>query len=277
MKEIKDLCRRIDIPNEILEPIIDFDARFHYELIKESMSKLFFRETWDEGREEIKKCLGEDPGGIRMLACMLKCCLKTYDLYREWGISEEIFVSTMKCFGRFVREHKEAYGDYAFDRDFWTARQISGQLFRIGELEYELVNKNGSRYVSLHIPSDARLLSEGISQSLHRAKAFISEKFPEYGKADMVCHSWLLSPTLKKLLPEESNILKFQSCFSIENIGSDDKEYMRWVFKRTDLPLKALPENTLLQRKLKNYLLEGGKVTEARGKIKQIIDAPLNT
>lgn len=268
MKEIKDLCRMIGIPDEIMQPITDYDAQFNYELIKESMDKLFFRETWDEGREEIKNCLGDDPDGIKMLTCMLKSCLKTYDLYRGWGISEEIFTATMKCFSRFINEHKEGYGNYAFDREWWTARQISGQLFRIGELEYELVNEKGNRYVSLHIPSDARLGREEIDQSLHAAKALISDKFPEYASADMTCHSWLLSPTLRELLPKGSNILEFQSYFLIENTGLDEREYMTWVFKRPDIPLKDLPENTLLQRNLKNYLLAGGKVIDARGKIK---------
>ncbi len=219
--------------------------------------------------KEIKDCLGDDPDGIKMLTCMLKSSLKTYDYYKKWGISEEIFIATMKCFSRFINEHKEGYGNYAFDREWWTARQVPGQLFRIGELEYELVNEKGKRYVSLHIPSDARLRKDKIDESLHTAKAFILEKFPEYGSVDMICHSWLLSPTLKELLPEGSNILEFQSYFQIENTGVEEREYMTWVFKRPDIPLKELPENTLLQKNLKSYLLAGGKVTDARGILKE--------
>lgn len=68
--------------------------------------------------KEIKDCLGDDPDGIKMLTCMLKSSLKTYDYYRKWGISEEIFIATMKCFSRFINEHKEGYGNYAFDREW---------------------------------------------------------------------------------------------------------------------------------------------------------------
>ena len=38
--------------------------------------------------------------------------------YQKAGISEQMFADTMKCFPRFVREHKECFGDYGFDRAF---------------------------------------------------------------------------------------------------------------------------------------------------------------
>ncbi len=44
---------------------------------------------------------------------------------------------------------------------------------------------------------------------------------------------------------------------------------MEWVFKKGDIPLKDLPENTTLQRRMKAYLLQGGRVGEAFGVLKQ--------
>ena len=53
-------------------------------------------QTWEEGLAELKKCLGEDPKGFKMLACMLHCCRRTWDFYKAHDISGGIFVDTMK-------------------------------------------------------------------------------------------------------------------------------------------------------------------------------------
>lgn len=37
------------------------------------------------------------------------------------------------------------------------------------------------------------------------------------------------------------------------------------MFKRKDIPTEDLPENTSLQRRMKEYLLRGGKVADAEG------------
>lgn len=185
-----------------------------------------------------------------------------------------------------MKEHKESYGSYGFDREWWTPRQISGLLFRIGELEYEVAEipdtdntrSTGGREAGesnenegciwLHIPSDARLTAEAIEGSVHMARQFFAEKFPMYAGAKIRCESWLLSPTLKEVLPPSSKILGFQDYFVTKSLGIDEGEFMTWVFKRPDIPLKDLPESTYLQRNLKSYLLSGGKVTAAEGTLK---------
>ncbi len=175
----------------------------------------------------------------------------------------------MKCFTRFVEEHKASYGVYGFDRDFWTGRQLSLQLFRLGELEYEKVEeKNGERYISIHIPSDAILDSEKIKGSLSSAKTFFEKQVPSWDKVPYKCCSWLLSPALKELLGENSRILKFQEMFTVEEVYKDSREFMEWVFKRRDIPLEDLPEETSLQKNMKAHLLSGGWVGEGMGCLK---------
>lgn len=264
--KLETLCQKIGMPDEINDAVLAFAEQFEFLQIQDFMEQLFSRKTWDEGLAGIKKYLGEDPAGIKILTCMLQCALKTCENYRMLGIEEQVYIDTMKCFSRFIREHRESYGTYGFDREWWTARQISGQLLRIGELEYEMAEEAGRRYISLHIPSDAILQEEEIRKSYHAAKRLIKEVFPEYASAEMTCHSWLLSPTLKEVLDEGSNILAFQKLFDIEPTGREETEYMQWVFKQSSLPLKDLPEQTSLQRKLKQYLLEGGTVLEAKGR-----------
>lgn len=272
MKTIEELCKKIDIPEEVMTKVIVLDGQLDYKPIESAMGKLFYRESWDEGLEEIKAYLGEDKDAFQMLTCMLRCALRTWKNYEERGISEQIFIDTMKCFSRFIGEHKEGYGRYAFDREWWTSRQIAGVLLRIGELEYEMRTGQGGGYLDLHIPSDARLERAELLESIKRAKEFFKEKYPDYSSAQMRCHSWLLSPTLKKLLPPTSRILGFQELFAIETIGTmEEGEYITWVFKRPDIALENLPESTSLQREMKKYLLSGGQLKDARGTLKSDI------
>lgn len=258
------LCTAIQIPEEVTEEIaILFDA-LPLEHLQPDMALLFHSASWEQGLSRLKQQLGEDPRGLKMLTCMLLCALKTRETYRQLGIPQDIFLATMDCFPRFVREHKVSYGCYGFDRDFWTVRQLSCVLFRIGLLEYEL--EQGE--VCLHIPSGAHLEPDAIDLSLAQARAFLSRYFPQWQNLPMTCHSWLLSPTLPQLLPENSKILLFQNRFTVTETDPEDRSFLMWVFQNDQLPYEQLPERSRLQRSLKQHLLQGGCFLTARGILK---------
>ncbi|MBS5523362.1 MAG: DUF5596 domain-containing protein [Clostridiales bacterium] len=237
---------------------------------------------WEECRCMLKNILGEDDGGMKILACMLWAAGYSECKYREAKIPEYVFTETMKCFTRFVNEHKASYGSWGFDRDFWIGRQLSLQLFRLGELEYEKCIENKESKISIHIPSDADLSREKCRESLKLAVKFFSyekehrlpfnedgELAADFSAAPYICESWLLSPALKILLPRTSKIIKFQEMFEICSVNEKDMSFMEWVYKRRDIPLEALPENTSLQRNMKRFLLSGGQIGEASGKLKK--------
>lgn len=66
---------------------------------------------------------------MKILCCMLKAAAISLEKYREQEIEDRVFNDTMKCFTRFVEEHKVSYGIYGFDRDFWTGRQLPSSFF----------------------------------------------------------------------------------------------------------------------------------------------------
>lgn len=268
MNQIKDLCEMIGLPKEMTEKVLEFEAVCDFAPLEASMAKLFSSKTWNEGKTELKSLLGDDQKGVKILTCMLRCGLKTFAMYQEKGIAEEIFIATFKTFARFVNEHKVSYGTYGFDRDFWTVRQIAGDIFRIGELEYELFCHSGKRGIGLHIPSDASLEREKLQESYQEAKEFLKRYFPEYEDVPILCESWMLSPVLEKLLSENSKILKFQKEFAVETVDYDNNSFLEWVFKKRDYDaseFQMLPETTSLQRNMKKYILAGGRVGEGEG------------
>lgn len=262
---MEELCRGIHMPEEVTEILLRFhrDPAFSPEL-----TALTREETWETGLAHLRKALGDDPGGFKMLCCMLRCALDARKTYRSLGLSEEIYYDTMGCFSRFVREHRESYGCYGFDRGFWVPRQISCRLFRIGQLEYELTSLNGNAIISLHIPTDAELRQEVLLPSLRSGLRELHRLFPDTAGLPVYCHSWLLSPLLQGFLPEQSNILRFQQLFDIQQDQKPGTGVLLWVFKNPRLPVEQYPENTSLQRKLKAYFRQGGSFFDGAGWLK---------
>ena len=259
--DIYALARKLNIPEEVvlkLKPVPEAAP-----CLEGLCSK-----QYDEYAHKLNGALTEDQDGFKILSAMLEAALLAKTQYDKRGISEEIFYATMNCFPRFIGEHKESFGRYGFDRWWWTGRQTSLQLFRIGSLEYELIEEEGEKKISVHIPSNANLNDGAVGESLENARAFLKQFFPEYALARFCCHSWLLSPALATLLPKDSNINRFRERFTLLGYDEDADDYKLWVFKNKALTLEEFPENTSLQRKMKRYLMQGGKVGCAWGEIK---------
>lgn len=278
-----EFCEMLDMPVQVQRRLEELEKTFDFEAVHAELSALNGPDTWRDARNALRQKLGEDPDGYRMLLCMLRSMNGTYAYYMERKIPKQIFTDTMKCFSRFVKEHMASFGRYGFDRDFWTGRQLSGLLYRIGALEFELTRdvvpdsgqgvesekavRSGEEeeLISIHIPSDAVMTVENCEESFRLADDFFRNYFP--GRADnrYVCSSWLLSPALRELLSRQSNIVQFQNRFEIVSWNKDSQEFMSWVYKRNDSALAELPEDTSLQRNMKAYLLAGGKVGEGYG------------
>lgn len=252
MFTLETLCREIGLPEEVTGQVVSLNIP--------AESRLRRPETWDEGLARIT----DDPRGLKMLSCQLNTALELWQQYQHLGISREVFLATVGCYNRFVGEHMVTYGCYGFDRGFWTVRQLACRLFRIGQLEYELSREDGRNVVKLHIPSNAKLELPLLRASWEQAKKFLSATFPEYADAPYVCGSWLLSPNLKDLLPENSRILAFQNNFQLVR-SFPDESFREWVFKNRDITNDALTENTSLQRTLKAFVLAGNQFHSGGG------------
>ena len=219
----------------------------------------------------IRRLVAPDPDGFAMLYCMLTAAARyTRRWYRQQGIGDDVFLDPMKAFTRFTCESLDRHGHYAFDRDFWTYRQLSLTLFRTGTLEYEHVDgeqvpkvlraRPMPQAVSLHIPSDADMHEAVVDDSLCRWRSFEEMFRPQWLGLPLICESWLLSPQLRHLLPSDSRILAFQRRFEIVSCDWDSPDWREWVFDANPAPVEQLPENTALRKAMKRHLLAGGKI-----------------
>lgn len=268
--EIKELIKLIDLPKEISKEIEKFLKLNNPMQYKEVIDELVNEEASLTTFNEINNLFKDDYQNIGMLTLYLFASLKTYDKYVEKKINKNIFVDTMKCFSRFLFESKEKYGEYIFDRGWWTFRQTKMSLFRIGELEYEFLKNGDEKKISIHIPSDAKFTEIEINKSLEECLGFVKKYYPEYENTQFICDSWLLSPKLKSLLPNDSNILKFQRRFEIISVDENEKDFIEWIFqKEIDTPIDELIAKTSLQKKVIELLKNNQSIGSAYGILKK--------
>lgn len=258
---VKELANNLSLAPEVAETVSENDKNTDYSVICNACDMLLTPQTWEQGIKELQEYCGDDPRGMKILAIYLHCIADTYERYMEKGIPEEIFYGTMGFIPRFLNSHKQAWGEYAFTWAWWMPRQISMNEFRVGEYEYEFFDDNGVKKMWIHIPADANIAKSNISA----VYPFLKKYYPEYADAQIVCDSWLLSPALKELLPEGSNIIAFQNQFNVTRTDWDSPWFMGWIWSRSDMPMEELPENTSLQRNVKKHLMAGGKIGSAYG------------
>lgn len=234
------------------------------------VDRLTMPETAQEAYLSLKAALGEDPDGLAMLCCQLEASRRVYARYQEKGIPERIFADTMRCFPRFIDECEKKDGRLLFDRGWWSYRQTSMSLFRIGALEYEFRTHEGEQVIALHIPSGADLSERSVDDSLEQAGRFFQTYYRDYEYRHYIGISWLLSPVLKPLLSETSHIRSLQQRFEIIREYPENMEFIEMLFQvPKDTPYTDLPETTSLQRGVKALLLKGGTVGSAYGTLER--------
>ena len=264
--DLYELYDLIDLQTEMIQKLKLVGEKIDLKQIDFYLKQLMDRKTAVESYRHLKTLLEEDKDNIKMLYCQLECARQVFDQYQKKHIKDTIYRDTMKCFSRFIEECKKKNGRMFFDRDWWTYRQISMSLFRIGELEYEFQKYEGENVIAIHIPSDANLSKGAVDASMKQAEIFFQTYYHDYKYEKYSCDSWLLSPRLKPLLSKKSNILSFQNRFHIVRENNEDKGYIEWLFQvPIDTNYKNLPAKTDLQKKVKEILLNGGNIGSAYG------------
>lgn len=261
--ELQELYRMIGLEAGTVEKLEEIDGIEQAGPYWEGMMETG---TAAQAYTDLERLLQPDPDCWKMLYCQLECARRVFDRYQEKHIPEAVFAGTMKCFARFIGECGKKNGRKFFDRGWWTYRQLSMNIFRLGELEYQFQEYEGEKAIGLHIPSDASLSAAAVDRSLEQAGTFFRTYYPDFKYRRYICRSWLLSPALRSLLPEQSHIRDFQDRFSIVQEDWEDMEYIEWLFQSPKgTGYQTLPAATSLQRNGKALLLAGGKIGSALG------------
>ena len=150
------------------------------------------------------------------------------------------------------------------------------KIFRLGRLQFafeeceydapQLGLRKGDPVIGVHIPADGAMTPEACDESFALAREFFAKYYPDYAYRGFTSHTWLLDPELKKLLNENTNIIRFQERFV--NIENDDSDaILRYVFKwnTTGRNLKYAPVLSKFAESVKRAYMDGVQFHETYG------------
>lgn len=264
-------------------------AGLPWEQLSPMIKELQFPATSEAAKNAAYELIGEADSkhrGIAGLCVLASAMFESAERFRSWGIDEKVIFDTLCVLHRFCGEYRQEFGVFGFDRGFWAWRQTCGQIFRLGALEYEYMTMTirtsgltgipaATPILTIHIPSGADLSREALDASYAMARAFYPAH-PEVCLADgqppqhIICHSWLLSPTLYTLLKETSGIRRFAEDFELYDSEAESKGCYHFLFlAKDDTDPADLPEKTSLQRAVKAHLMAGGGIGSGGGLLKR--------
>lgn len=164
-------------------------------------------------------------------------------LHRALGLTDAESEATLQ---ELPRKLREGFGDTE-----WLEMVWEGKLSELGRLQFE---DHGDGVLDVHIPATGPLDPEACDASFARAR----EIYPEHHTAR--CSSWLLDPQLADVLPESSNIVRFQRRFELTGESKEaNGDVLRFVFHTRDADLDKLEPRTTLERALVAHMRAGGQ------------------
>lgn len=187
--------------------------------------------------------------------------------YKSRGIDPAVYRDTMSDINIWARSNYNKSGEVGLMAIGWIATHLSFRIFRLDRLQFEMktLEKKVKEYpactpcLDIHIPEGEKLNTKKCQSSIEMAKDFFSNHFEEsYPIA--TCHSWLLHESLREIMEEDSNIVRFASLFEVIENNSDKIQALERVFGDNVKISDDMPESTSLQRKMKRFLLDGGQV-----------------
>lgn len=262
------------------------------EIIKKWYTKLQFPKTYDE---EFYEALSSIPvsdaitldrynlnckDGKRNLLSFLYFCEKTADYHKRIGIDEKITLDTLRDIVVWTNTWSAVKGELYLQELSWLKRHLSGRLFKLGRLQFYMNNsgedfsdfgiKKEDNVIEVHIPVGGKLTLTEIENSFSLAREFFAKYFPDYSYEYFTCHSWLLDESLKKYLPETSNILQFGNLFTKVKSEQSDA-ILRYLFhwNTTAENLAYAYPNTPFAENIKRAFLKGERFFETLGILKK--------
>lgn len=259
-----DIARKLQLPEEILE------AAYRTEELALPVKP----ESFEKALEILEPYAGED-NGLRLLRFYLDWAVDVKARYDALGIPETVFWDGMQDIAIWAEDYLEKYGVPGFREWGWVAATMTLWVFRLGRLQFqsdvlgEEMTCGGIRYpagtpvLNVHIPAGEPLDVKAVEEAMAYAPRFYDIYFST--RFDLFCcHSWLLSPRLRKLLPTDSRIIRFQDLFEAHE-ADDERQAEERVFGFLAEHPADYPEDTSLQRKMKAALLAGETFGMGRG------------
>lgn len=131
---------------------------------------------------------------------------------------------------------------------------------------YDEILRRGDPVLHVHIPSHDPMSHEVCIASYARAEQTIRKCYPEFAFRAFCCTSWLMEKRIGAIYKKESNIVRFAADYAAYPTCSAAQSVYWSLFHRSKVcPPDELPQDTSLQRAVKQYLCAGGYIYEKGG------------
>ena len=164
-----------------------------------------------------------------------------------------------------ITETKTHWKGYPFN----SKGYVQKEEISLSKDEWEIVLSPKDKAINLHIPSGGSFSKEVLDDTIKEIKNFMKEYFPQVDYKAFVCHSWIIDTQLEELLGQDSNIVKFGKRFQRLAMKSDGRGVFHFVFYHPsfdyDPVISELPENTRLEKAIKNHYLNNKAIYEMYG------------
>lgn len=211
------------------------------------------------------------PFTVHLLFYLL-CGPELKQLYLRRHLSADLWHNAMLDLKYKLLETHQVYGLWGVHCGGWFKPFFTLDRLALGRLQFEITDaitedphpalklKAGDPVINVHIPSCGPLDYAQVLDAYGQAARFFRDRF-SFPAIPFQCESWMLYPRVKNLYPE-GNLRRFTDDYQVRLAGIDPRVDDRWrVFAVPDTtPVSDYPENTRLQRKLKQWLLEGNQM-----------------
>ena len=131
--------------------------------------------------------------------------------------------------------------------------------------EWEPVLQAGDTVLDMHIPRSDPFTQEACRNSLRQAFEFFRQQAPHDPFKAAYCHTWFFTPQLQRILPPESNILRFQREFYLYPFPGTPGFLWDYVFGEKVRSLAEAPCDNALRRSVLDWMGAGGELFDLAG------------
>lgn len=216
-----------------------------------------------------------------VLYLYVKWASESCEAYRAAGIPDQVYYDTYRDLAIWYQHCLQETEMPGIKNYRWTALPLKRRIYRLGRLQFELSDlkedveceacrlEKGAPVLEVHIPEGEPLAFDAVREAFEAAAVFFRETVP-YAYQGFHCESWLLAGGLRELLPETSNIIRFQSLFCIYD-EKPSRQAEERIFGKIEECIEDYPVQTKLQKNLRQYLLSGKSVGAGLGIVQDVL------
>ena len=124
----------------------------------------------------------------------------------------------------------------------------------------------GDEVINLHIPRNTNLDPAYVQESICEGIELSKKHFPELDLKGVICCSWMIDPSIARILGEDAKMTSFANRFEKHPVNdTSGKACMGYVWPGEHCPVEELSERTTLQRGIKKLMLSGDTIRWTQG------------